>query len=193
MPRPCGKGTGSSEHALNFAGGCPLQEGSTPMGRYFAPLIGAYIALSLCPTQSVALTQDEIAGTWSVVSIQHEEQSGKKSMPLGEHPRGVLIIGSDGRFTAVLVAEGRTPLQNEGSMAELTQSVIAYSARATIEPDSGNSTSLKVTLVPDVSWNPASTGNSDTRSITLQGNKLTVTSTTPAGTETQTYERAARR
>jgi hypothetical protein len=163
------------------------------MGRYLAPFIGAYIALSLCPTQSIALTQDDIAGTWSVVSVQHEEQSGKKSMPLGEHPRGVLIIGTDGRFTAVLVAEGRTPLQNEGSMAELTQSVIAYSARATVEQDSGNPQTFKVTLTPDVSWNPASTGNSDTRSISLQGNKLVVTSTSAGGTETQTYERAARR
>jgi Lipocalin-like domain len=163
------------------------------MARYFYPLVGAYIALSLCPTPSVALTQDDIAGTWSVVSIQHEEQSGKKSMPLGEHPRGVLIIGTDGRFTAVLVAEGRTPLQNEGSMAELTQSLIAYSARATIEQDSGNAQSLKVTLIPDVSWNPATTGNSDTRSISLQGNRLVVKSTSAGGTETQTYERAARR
>ena len=162
------------------------------MCRYFAPLIGAYIALSLCPTQSAALTQDDIAGTWSVVSIQHEEQSGKKSMPLGERPRGVLIIGTDARFTAVLVAEGRTPLQNEGSMAELTQSIIAYSARASIEQDSGNPHSLKVTLVPDVSWNPATTGNSDTRSISLQGNRLFVTSTSAGGTETQIYERAAR-
>ena len=154
-------------------------------------IISLSLVLFSSANPSAALTQNEIAGTWTLVSIVHEEQSGKKSTPLGEHPRGILVIGQDGRFTAVLVAQGRTPPQNEGSMAELTQSLIAYSATATISPNSGPS-SLKVTLRPDVSWNPGTTGNSDDRVVTVEGNRLILKSTSAGGSETQVYERTSR-
>jgi Lipocalin-like domain len=152
----------------------------------------AFCLQSALVAPATALTQDEIAGTWTVVSIVHEEQSGKKNTPLGEHPKGVLVIGRDNRFTAVLVAEGRTPPQNEGGMAEMNQSVIAYSAVSTSEPDPNNPAGLKVTLRPDVSWNPVSTGNSDIRFITSDGSKLTIKSISAGGTETQIYQRVAK-
>jgi len=64
----------------------------------------AFCLQSVLVAPATALTQDEIAGTWTVVSIVHEEQSGKKNTPLGEHPKGVLVIGRDNRCPASALA-----------------------------------------------------------------------------------------
>src|SRR6202035_3042779 len=51
----------------------------------------------------------QIVGTWTLVSVVYEDVVTKERTPLyGEHPRGIQIATSEGRWLALMTAEGRS-------------------------------------------------------------------------------------
>ena len=53
--------------------------------------------------------RQKIVGTWKLVSVVYEDQESKTRTPvLGEHPKGRQIATADGRWLALVTAEGRT-------------------------------------------------------------------------------------
>jgi hypothetical protein len=149
----------------------------------------AFLATGVLAIQSpaYALTPNDIVGTWKIVSYVHEA-AGKTEHPLGEHPSGYLVIGGDHRCTQIVVGQGRKPAHDDEGYANLVKSMISYSAPFTYEDHAGG---LKITLRPDVSWNPAMTGASIIRFVSLEGDRLTVKGPQgPAGAITVKFERA---
>ena len=52
--------------------------------------------------------KQKIVGTWKLVSVVYEDQESKARTPvLGEHPKGRQIATADGRWLALVTAEGR--------------------------------------------------------------------------------------
>jgi hypothetical protein len=48
--------------------------------------------------------RDQIIGTWNIVVAEVAAPDGKKSLPFGETPKGVLIFTADGHFAQIHVA-----------------------------------------------------------------------------------------
>lgn len=152
--------------------------------------IAAALALPIAgPNPSArALTLNEIAGSWRILSYEHKDGAGAMTRPLGKHPDGFLIIGSDQRCTLILAGEGRKPAAHETDYAQLMKSHFAYSAPCAGEAEGKR---LKVTLRPDVASSPGMKGTSLLRFLSLEGAELVVTSPPgPHGSVTARFERA---
>src|SRR5262249_38055553 len=86
-----------------------------------------------------ALADDEsdrrdIVGTWRLVSVVYEDAETKERTPvLGEHPKGRQIATADGRWLALVTAEGRKVPTNDAERARALTSMIAYTGRYRIE------------------------------------------------------------
>ena len=126
--------------------------------------------------------EPNVVGTWKVVSFVAEElATGKKTSPLGEHPKGYIIYTPQGRMMALIVHETRSPPTVDEDRINLHKYMISYSGRYTVEGD-------KVVHHVDVSWNEDRTGVDLVRFFKLEGDRLTLT-TAPGknaitGTET---------
>jgi hypothetical protein len=135
-----------------------------------------------------ALTLNEIAGSWRIISYEHKDGAGAMTHPLGKHPEGFLIIGGDDRCTLILAGEGRKPAAHEDDYARLMKSHFAYSAPCTGQMEGER---LKVTLRPDVASSPGMKGSTILRFLSLKGHELIVTSPpSPHGSVAARFERA---
>ena len=71
----------------------------------------------------------QIVGTWTLVSVVYEDVASKERTPVyGEHPRGIQIATPEGRWLALMTAEGRTIPQTDADRAQALKSMIAYTA-----------------------------------------------------------------
>jgi hypothetical protein len=54
-----------------------------------------------------ASDKDKIVGTWKLVAVEYEDAQTKERTPvLGEHPRGYQIATPEGRWIALVTANG---------------------------------------------------------------------------------------
>jgi lipocalin-like protein len=92
-------------------------------------LLFAMLLLSGLPAQ--AADKDRIIGTWKLVSVMYEDQATKERTPvLGEHPRGYQIATPEGRWIAVVTADGRPVPKTDEDRAKALRSMIAYSGHS---------------------------------------------------------------
>ena len=113
--------------------------------------------------------EPNLVGNWKLVSFVSEElATGKKTAVLGEHPKGYLIYTPQGRMSALLVHETRSPPKVDEDRINLHKYMFAYSGRYTVEGD-------KVVHHVDVSWNESWTGTDQVRYFKLEGDSLTIT------------------
>jgi hypothetical protein len=107
-----------------------------------------------------------LVGTWKLVSVVYEEQDTKQRTPVyGEHPKGFQIATPDGRWLALVTAEGRTVPQTDADRAQALRSMIAYAGRYRVENG-------KVITKVEVAWNEAWVGGEQTRFIRFEGDDL---------------------
>ncbi|WP_345776293.1 lipocalin-like domain-containing protein [Luteimonas salinisoli] len=107
-------------------------------------------------------------GTWRLVSYDVEVRStGERFPAMGEHPAGYTIFSPEGRVWFMLAGDGRQPGDSDREMAQLLETLIAYTGRYRIEGDDW------VTAV-DVAWNPAWVGTEQRRQFVLDGDRLQV-------------------
>ncbi len=67
----------------------------------------AVLAVALTGSQAGAQQKslrDQMVGTWNFVVAEVVAPAGKKSFPIGETPKGVLIFTADGHFAQIHVA-----------------------------------------------------------------------------------------
>jgi hypothetical protein len=116
--------------------------------------------------------EPNVVGNWRIASYFDEElATGKKTAPLGEHPKGYLIYTPEGRMMTVVVHETRSSPKVDEDRINLHRYMFAYSGRYTVEGD-------KVVHHVDVSWRE--NVNVDlVRFFKLEGDRLTIT-TAPA-------------
>jgi len=54
--------------------------------------------------QQAKSLKDQLVGTWTFVVAEVKAPDGKKSLPFGETPKGILIFAPDGHFAQIHVA-----------------------------------------------------------------------------------------
>ena len=131
------------------------------------------VLLSLIATPAIAddaELRQQIVGTWTLVSVVYEDQETKARTPvLGEHPRGRQIATADGRWLALVTAEGRPVPKTDAERAQALRSMIAYTGRYRVEGG-------KVITKVEAAWNEAWVGGEQTRFIRFEGDRLFIES-----------------
>ena len=117
-----------------------------------------------------AKAQDSVVGVWKLVSVMYEDQETKQMTPvLGDAPRGYQIATVDGRWLALVTANGRPVPKTDEERLHAFRSMISYSGRYRVE---GN----KVTTKVEVAWNEAWVGGEQVRFLRFEGDKLHIES-----------------
>ena len=112
-----------------------------------------------------------IIGTWKLVSVVYEDVATKERTPvLGEHPKGIQIATPEGRWLALVTAEGRQIPKTDAERARALTSMIAYTGRYRVEGG-------KVVTKVEAAWNEAWVGGEQTRFIRFEGDRLFIEST----------------
>jgi hypothetical protein len=111
-----------------------------------------------------------IVGTWRLVCVHYEDQTNKQRTPVyGTHPKGVQIATAQGRWLALMTAEGRTVPKTDDERAQALKSMVAYTGRYRVE--GGN----VITRV-EAAWNEAWVGTEQVRTVHFDGDTLYLTS-----------------
>jgi hypothetical protein len=114
--------------------------------------------------------RQKIVGTWKLVSVVYEDQETKTLTPvLGEHPKGRQIATVDGRWLALVTAEGRSVPKTDEERAQALRTMIAYTGRYRVEDG-------KVVTKVEAAWNEAWVGGEQSRFIRFEGDRLFIES-----------------
>ncbi len=130
--------------------------------------IVAVLFLAACSAQRPDGMRDaeRIVGTWKLVSVVYEDAVTKERTPvLGEHPRGRQIATADGRWLALVTADGRKVPQTDDERAQALRTMIAYTGRYRAEDG-------KVVTRVEAAWNEAWVGGEQVRFIRFEGDRL---------------------
>ena len=127
----------------------------------------ALLFLAACATQSSAPTDaQKIVGTWNLVSVVYEDEQTRERTPvLGEHPKGVQIATREGRWLALVTADGRRVPQNDAERAQALRTMISYTGRYRLEDG-------KVITKVEAAWNEAWVGTEQIRAYRFEGDRL---------------------
>jgi Lipocalin-like domain len=123
----------------------------------------AFAALLLMSGPVQGADKDRIVGTWKLVSVVYEDAQTKELTPvLGEHPRGYQIATPEGRWLALVTADGRPVPKTDEDRAKALRTMIAYSGRYRVEDG-------KVITKVEVAWNEAWVGGEQVRFLRFEG------------------------
>ncbi len=112
----------------------------------------------------------QIVGTWKLVSVNYEDQATKERTPIyGEHPKGIQIATAEGRWLALMTAEGRSVPQTNADRAAALKSMIAYTGRYRVENG-------QVITKVEAAWNEGWVGGEQVRNIRFDGDQLYIES-----------------
>jgi hypothetical protein len=126
----------------------------------------AFAVLLLMSLPAQAADKDRIVGTWKLVSVVYEDAQTKELTPvLGEHPRGYQIATPEGRWLALVTADGRPVPKTDEDRAKALRSMIAYSGRYRVEDG-------KVITKVEVAWNEAWVGGEQVRFLRFEGDDV---------------------
>jgi hypothetical protein len=107
-----------------------------------------------------------IVGTWKLVSVVYEDAQTKERTPvLGEHPRGIQIATPEGRWLALVTADGRPVPKSDAERAQALRTMIAYTGRYRVEDG-------KVITKVEAAWNEAWVGGEQIRLLRFEGNDI---------------------
>ena len=110
--------------------------------------------------------QRRIVGTWRLVSVRYEDQAtGERTPVYGPRPKGIQIATPEGRWLALMTAEGRGVPQSDAERVRALQTMIAYTGRYRVE---GGNVITKV----EAAWNEAWVGTEQVRTIRFDGDRL---------------------
>jgi hypothetical protein len=138
------------------------------------------VGLAMPATAQEATTKDRLVGTWHLVLFT--STSGNEiSHPLGEHPGGYVAF-TDTRFWVMLVDDTRkapaTVLPTDAEAISLMRTHAAYTGKYDTDP-AQTPAGIKVIIHVDAASNQAITGTDRSFFMRVDGNKLTIdTSTT---------------
>ena len=112
----------------------------------------------------------QIVGTWALVSVVYEDTATKERTPVyGEHPRGIQIATPEGRWLALMTAEGRSIPKTDADRAQALKSMIAYTGCYRVENG-------QVITKVEAAWNEAWVGGEQVRNIRFEGDRLYIES-----------------
>jgi len=108
----------------------------------------------------------KVVGTWTLVSVVYEDVQTKERTPvLGQHPKGCQIATPEGRWLALVTAEGRKVPQTDVERSDALRSMIAYTGKYRVE-------GRKIITKVEAAWNEAWVGTEQERFYRFEGNRL---------------------
>jgi hypothetical protein len=108
----------------------------------------------------------KIVGTWTLVSVAYEDTaSGERTPVYGAHPKGVQIATTEGRWLALMTAQGRGVPNSDGERAQALKTMIAYTGRYRVEDG-------RVITKVEAAWNEAWVGTEQIRDVRFDGDRL---------------------
>jgi hypothetical protein len=140
----------------------------------------ATIVLSVPLHAQQGMTKEQLIGTWHLVSFK-STSGNQVSYPLGEHPGGYVGFTAT-RFWVMLVDEGRKApaavLPSDAEAISLMRTHAAYTGKYDTDP-AQTPAGIQVTIHVDAASNEAVAGTNRSFFMRVDGNKLTIeTSTT---------------
>jgi hypothetical protein len=109
---------------------------------------------------------ERIVGTWKLVSVVYEDVQTKERTPvLGAHPKGWQIATPEGRWLALVTADGRKVPQTDADRAQALRTMISYTGRYRLEGG-------KVVTKVEAAWNEAWVGTEQVRAYRFEGDDL---------------------
>jgi Lipocalin-like domain len=125
---------------------------------------------------SSATLQEEIVGTWAVVS-QYVDQDGKKVELFGENPNGVITFDMNGYFVGLIqsnqlpkVASNNRLVATDSENRDILKGSLAYFGKYTVRGKKG-----EIDLHFNGSTYPNWIGMDQSRKFTIKGTRLDLT------------------
>ena len=137
------------------------------------------MGLAIPTSDAVAQTAQDLVGNWTLVSAQTVQPDGKKSPTFGANPRGILIFGSDGRFSYLFTSADlpKFASNNRGTGTPKENTAVVRGSIATFGTysvvDKGLVIKVEFSTFPN--WN----GTEQKRTIAISGDEMKWTN--PAG------------
>jgi len=85
--------------------------------RMLAALLAIVVPLRAVVAQPAKPLREQLVGTWSFVIAEITTADGKKQLPFGDKPKGMLIFTADGHFSQVHVAGGLPRIASNNRLA----------------------------------------------------------------------------
>jgi Lipocalin-like domain len=80
-------------------------------------VLGLALGVGAAAGQPTKLLRDQLVGPWSFVIAEIAAADGKKSLPFGDKPKGMIIFTADGHFSQVHVAGGLPKIASNNRLA----------------------------------------------------------------------------
>ncbi|OAH33120.1 lipocalin-like domain-containing protein [Methylorubrum populi] len=133
-----------------------------------AATLAVTLAASSAPTVARAQSDTPLKGLWKLVSYEVEIRKDGETLPvMGEHPTGYAYFTPEKRVFFVLTGEGRKPAKDDAQRAQLLETLVSYTGKFRLDGD-------KWIADLDVAWDPKWVGTEQTRTFTLDGERLRV-------------------
>ncbi|CAO4142842.1 Lipocalin-like domain-containing protein [Methylorubrum thiocyanatum] len=140
----------------------------TTMRMPAAATLAVTLAASSAPTVARAESDTPLKGLWKLVSYEVEVRKDGETLPvMGEHPTGYAYFTPEKRVFFVLTGEGRKPAKDDAQRAQLLETLVSYTGKFRLDGD-------KWIADLDVAWDPKWVGTEQTRTFTLDGERLRV-------------------
>ena len=135
-----------------------------------AMVLAFLLLLTLAARADDASDAKNIVGVWRLVSVVYEDAQTKERTPvLGEHPKGRQIATADGKWLALVTADGRPVPKTDEERAQALRTMIAYTGRYRVQDG-------KVITKVEAAWNEAWVGGEQVRFIRFEGDRLFIES-----------------
>ncbi|MFD6318306.1 MULTISPECIES: lipocalin-like domain-containing protein [Methylorubrum] len=139
-----------------------------PAAATLAVTLAVTLAASSAPTVARAESDTPLKGLWKLVSYEVEVRKDGETLPvMGEHPTGYAYFTPEKRVFFVLTGEGRKPAKDDAQRAQLLETLVSYTGKFRLDGD-------KWIADLDVAWDPKWVGTEQTRTFTLDGERLRV-------------------
>lgn len=160
-----------------------------------AGIVSTVIALSASQAPAQQTLKQQMAGAWTLVSINQTEKDGKPVLLFGRNPRGTQVFDASGQWVQIIWDSdapkfkvnsriGGTPEENTAAVRATTASFGTWSI------DEGSKT---LTIRYTGSMFPNQTGTESKRTVSLSGDELKITNpVTASGVRSDTVWRRAK-
>jgi hypothetical protein len=92
-------------------------ETTTMMARLVATMLTMALAAGAALAQTEISLRQQIVGTWDFVIAEITYADGRKDLPFGDKPKGMLIFTPDGHFSQVHVSSGLPRIASDNRLA----------------------------------------------------------------------------
>ena len=137
--------------------------------RFVITLIVYAIGASAVVAQPAKTLREQLVGTWNFVIAEITTADGKKTLPFGDKPRGMLIFTADGRFSQVHVSGDLPRIASNNRLAGTDEDnrAIVHGSLALFGTYTVDESKKTLTFQIEGSTFPNQQGTAQTRTIDL--------------------------